>query len=74
MEIYHSVNKNLKQVDLRAATVELVMDIVEGHLKGHMRLFTSVKRRDIIIGTSVQMEMVLVGVHPIGKQESFQNG
>ena len=54
--------------------MEMVVDLEEGHMPGHILLFTSVVKRAISRKTSGQREMAIVGTHPRSPQMSFQNG
>ena len=48
----------------RADAVEMVVDLEEGHLPGHIKLVTSVVKRATSRNNAGQQEMFLVVTHP----------
>ena len=58
----------------KAAAVEMVVALKEGHLPDKILLVTIVVKRAISIKTVCQQEMALSGTHPRNLQMSFQKG
>ena len=62
------------KLNSRAATLEMVVVLEEGHLPGQMWLVTSVAKKTISRKTASQRKLDIVGTHTRNQQMNFQNG